>query len=124
MLTICAIFLDDENVLLVKKTNNIGWNLPGGKPKPGESDRDCLSREIKEEFSGTRIKNLRHYHTAHLDSDQERFTLRAYLVTAVGEVGPHSGEVQQSAWVNEVHNYALGDLTLRVINELRREEYL
>ncbi len=43
---VCAI--PDGRVLLCR--NHRGdWELPGGRPEPGESDRDCLIRELWEE---------------------------------------------------------------------------
>ncbi len=42
--------LVDKRLLLVRSSGKDGFYLPGGKPDPGESDREALSREIREEL--------------------------------------------------------------------------
>lgn len=46
---------DRGEVLLVKENNNEAWNLPGGGMDHGESEYDCLTRELYEEvgYKGT-----------------------------------------------------------------------
>lgn len=50
----CAIMLRDGRVLLARRAQgqkNAGlWEFPGGKVEAGESDADCLAREIWEEL--------------------------------------------------------------------------
>ncbi len=51
----CAVIRNDEGkVLAVRRgqgMDNAGkWEFPGGKVKPGESDEDCILREIHEEL--------------------------------------------------------------------------
>ena len=50
-----AIVIRENSLLLVRKRNS--WILPGGKIEDGEGDLECLSREIDEELSGTKIRN-------------------------------------------------------------------
>jgi 8-oxo-dGTP diphosphatase len=52
----CAIIRNDENEVLVvqrgKKTDHpFKWEFPGGKIKDGESEEECIIREIREELS-------------------------------------------------------------------------
>jgi 8-oxo-dGTP diphosphatase len=52
----CAIILNEENEVLVvqrgeKCDHPMKWEFPGGKIKEGESEEDCVLREIKEELS-------------------------------------------------------------------------
>lgn len=48
--SVVAIVQDDEGrVLMIHKTDNDKWALPGGGHEPGESITDTVVREVKEE---------------------------------------------------------------------------
>ncbi|MGH3798400.1 MAG: NUDIX hydrolase [Pseudonocardiaceae bacterium] len=50
VLAVSAIVTDDhDGVLLILRTDNNYWSIPGGGVKPGESVRDAAAREVKEE---------------------------------------------------------------------------
>jgi ADP-ribose pyrophosphatase len=50
----CAIILRDDKVLVVQRSEKmklpLKWEFPGGKVEIGESDEECLHREIMEEL--------------------------------------------------------------------------
>lgn len=47
---VSAIVTDDEDrILLILRTDNNYWSIPGGGIKPGESIKDAVAREVKEE---------------------------------------------------------------------------
>lgn len=51
----CAIITIDNKILAVQRSRTMNlpmkWEFPGGKIEPGETEVDCLQREIKEELS-------------------------------------------------------------------------
>lgn len=52
----CAIIRnEDDKILIVRRgvatDNPLKWEFPGGKLHPGESEEECIIREIKEELS-------------------------------------------------------------------------
>lgn len=51
----CALIFDSGRVLIARRKKGLSnqglWEFPGGKVKPGESDADCLARELREELS-------------------------------------------------------------------------
>ncbi|QBD75532.1 NUDIX domain-containing protein [Ktedonosporobacter rubrisoli] len=54
-----AIF-QDARLLLVRKRNTMKFMLPGGKIDPGESETECIVREIYEELqSHVQLETLR-----------------------------------------------------------------
>jgi 8-oxo-dGTP pyrophosphatase MutT (NUDIX family) len=44
-----AVVLGERGVLLALRSDLMGWELPGGSPRPGESDEAGLAREVHEE---------------------------------------------------------------------------
>lgn len=51
-----ALITDEENKILVVKEGQDFWSLPGGGLEHGESAKDCLVREIKEEIGIDAVK--------------------------------------------------------------------
>lgn len=51
----CAIIEKGNRVLVVQRSDKmklpLKWEFPGGKIEKGESERDCLKREIREELN-------------------------------------------------------------------------
>jgi 8-oxo-dGTP diphosphatase len=51
----CAIIVKDGKVLAVQRSATMSlplkWEFPGGKVIPGESEENCLKREIREELN-------------------------------------------------------------------------
>lgn len=47
----CAVILRKGKLLLAQRAGGGLWELPGGKLEPGESLRQCLVRELKEELA-------------------------------------------------------------------------
>lgn len=53
----CAIILKEDRILVVQRSETmrlpLKWEFPGGKVNPGESEEDCILRELKEELNIT-----------------------------------------------------------------------
>lgn len=55
MLRVCCAIIQHEDKVLVAQRNEKGllplkWEFPGGKVEQGETDEECIVREIKEEL--------------------------------------------------------------------------
>jgi len=95
------------------------WEFPGGKREPGETLRDCLAREIREELDieirvGSQIATVRHGYT------HFRITLYAFACEIV------RGEPQAigcAAWtwaaLDELDRYAFPVTDQQIIAQLR-----
>lgn len=49
----CVLVLADDSLLLVKRTDNGTWGLPGGSMEPGERLEQAAARELYEETGFT-----------------------------------------------------------------------
>lgn len=89
MRVVAAAIVRDGRVLTARRSKPAalvgGWEFPGGKVEPGESDEDALTRECAEEL-GVRIVVGAHLGTA---SDR-RIDLVLYAATLLG-VEPVAG---------------------------------
>lgn len=120
-----AVIIKDKEILLVKKKET--WILPGGKPDSGESDLECLTREVSEELSGTEIKNINYYREFEGITPHRKDELKAIVYFAdVDCLNEPSQEIKASKYVcfNDVGNYALSDITSKIVRSLKKDCYL
>ena len=121
--TINAAIIKNAKILLVRKGQS--WLLPGGKPEIGETDIECLCREVSEELSGTQLENIKFYGNfigyTHL---QERFRTDVYLANIKGELNQPSAEIAEYRWVDDTNQYNLSDMNSKVIDSLIKEGLL
>ncbi len=55
---VCAAVIRENGKILVSRRLDCGkWEFPGGKIEPGETERDCIRRELREE-TGLHVKAL------------------------------------------------------------------
>ena len=74
--------------------------LPGGKLEPGESDRECLLREINEELGAAPRSEFEHLGTFEADAANEPYHLvvaRVYRLYLANDPAT-SGEIEELAW--------------------------
>jgi NADH pyrophosphatase NudC (nudix superfamily) len=98
---VSAAIIDRGWILLVRK-NGI-YIPPGGKIRPGESQEECLRREIREELSGTEVDMIRKYKPFIGPSISGKSMIKAmiYLTSIKGKLGEASGEIENYSWVHK-----------------------
>lgn len=126
-----ALILRDDRILLCRKDRDTSkLILPGGRVEPGESDAECLSRELREELGDVALDRPEYLGTyedrAALDDPTAVKTLRLTLYrgdlrgtpTPSSEIselvwfGPHSDRTQLTP---VFINWILPDLLARGI---------
>ena len=118
------ISIENRKILLVKKGEV--WILPGGKPEDGESDFDCLFRELSEELPGLAVEGkFRHYKnfsgvTPHIGDVLEAIT---YFASTSGETNT-AMEISEAAWVSASTELKLSEITAKIIKSLEEDGYL
>lgn len=73
------------------------WELPGGKMEAGETPREALRREIREELSAE-IAVGKLLHTIQYDYPEFHLTMHCYMCTLTGEA-PHLNEHEAACWL-------------------------
>ena len=117
-----AAVINDKKILLVNKKEV--WILPGGKPEENESDLDCLSREVKEEL-GAGLDSIKYYGEFEGITPHKKDTLGAivYFADIIGKPKA-SAEINSCEWAKDASRYKLSDITSKIINSLRKDNYL
>lgn len=100
------------------------WEFPGGKVEPGETEQECLSRELREEFGvDSRVgafvaESIYHYPT-------KVIRLRAYRV-AFGDGPLRLNDHDRICWlpVEELHRLSWAPADLPILQSVREDEWL
>lgn len=113
------------NAIIIDVRKEESWLFPGGKPESGEKDIKCLYREVKEELSGTQLKNICYYRSFEgLTHKQETFRTEVYFATIDGKLGKASAEISERRFVQDIDDYKFSDINSKVIDSLKRDHYL
>lgn len=119
----CAILHKENKVLICQRSNEmklpLKWEFPGGKIEKGESRKECLKREIKEELD-LDIEVLDplemvEYHYPNFSISLYPFLCR--IISGKLTVVEHA----QAKWVylDELDNYDWAEADLPIIEELK-----
>src|SRR3989344_5698459 len=123
---ISAAIIQDKRLLIVRK--NLTWILPGGKPKNGEIDLECLCREIDEELSGTKIKDIYFYRSFEGKTPHKGDILKArvYFATIDGQLyAVRDGDsISEVTWADDFSKYDLSEITQRIVISLQQDRYI
>ena len=75
-----------------------GWEFPGGKVEPGESEREAVARELKEELEmDVTVGEL--FDVVEYDYPEFHLSMKCYLCTA-GQGGYVLKEHQDARWLS------------------------
>lgn len=103
---VAAVQDDEGRVLLIKKTDNGLWALPGGGHEPGETIADTVVREVKEEtgydVEVTRVVGLYtnpHHVMAYDDGEvRQQFSI-CFGARLIGGAARGSSESREVEWI-------------------------
>jgi ADP-ribose pyrophosphatase YjhB (NUDIX family) len=123
-----AAIVEDSQIWLVRKGDC--WIFPGGKLEKGETDMQCLEREImREEMPGvTKLWISPLYGT--FKSISQRWGTetqsRVYLADAEGNLAVVSSEILESKKFPYEETYLLktSDITSRILKKLSFDKYI
>lgn len=108
-------------ILLVREEDQPGtWVFPGGSREEGETDEECLIREIHEEVPGLIVKSFRHFVTVTgvVPNSIDGICLKVFLVDAEG-LFKRGDEIVEAEFMSDPEDLNLADATRKVIVALR-----
>jgi ADP-ribose pyrophosphatase YjhB (NUDIX family) len=124
---------DDGRLLLVRRSDTLNWELPGGKVEIGESAVDSVVREVDEE-SGIRIsvRGLAGIYTdpghvmVYVDGEvRQQFSVCFHAVRISGEPRPDENETIDAAWfrISELEQLSVHQsMRLRIDHAIRHPD--
>jgi ADP-ribose pyrophosphatase YjhB (NUDIX family) len=125
VVSVGAVVIKDERVLLVKRGHaplKGAWSLPGGVVEIGESLREALIREVREETCldvevGAVIEVLDRISRDDADRVEYHYVIVDYLCRAVGGALACASDADDARWVSrgELASYALTPALTAVI---------
>lgn len=120
---ICVVIIKNGSILLVQKQKT--WILPGGKPKNGESDIQCLVREVGEELPKLMLQNLKYFgvFTGITPHKNDKLSAEVYFADSNREITT-AAEINMAKWTDKPEKYNLSNITQKIILSLRQNGYL
>ena len=97
------ILIVDRRILSTRSKGKDTYYFPGGKREPGETDQECLVREIKEELAVDLLPATLHFvgqfvAQAHGHKEDVQVQMRCYQAAYAGTLSAAS-EIEALAWL-------------------------
>jgi 8-oxo-dGTP diphosphatase len=124
----CAIILNGNRVLVTQRSETmplpLKWEFPGGKLHEGETEEECIVREIKEELA-IDIRIIKKLTSSSYDYGTFSINLIPFLAEYInGEI--HLLEHRQAKWLNkeELAHLDWAPADIPILNELLHSEHV
>ena len=121
---VAAIIIRDGLILATQRgygEYRDGWEFPGGKVEPGESEPEALVREIEEELA-VRVEVIRHLTTISYDYPAFHLEMACFVCT-IAEGEPKLIEHEAARWLapEDIDSVAWLPADVLVVDELKRQ---
>lgn len=122
------IYIKDRKMLSTRSKGKDAWYIPGGKREVGESDKEALIREVKEELTVDLIpETIQYLETfsaqAHGKPEGVMVQMTCYLSNFEGKLIP-SAEIAEVAWHDSTVNFSILSPVDRIIIAYLKERNL
>ena len=98
---IAGLIIKDKKILVTRKYNELHFIIPGGQVKEGESARETLARELKEELSVNLIDMIYFstHQAVHFKDKNKLILMESYLAAIEGNPKATS-EINEFIWID------------------------
>jgi 8-oxo-dGTP diphosphatase len=125
---VALIYIENRRILMALSKGNEVYYIPGGKRESGESDKQALSREIKEELSADIIpESIEYYGTfeaqAHGKSPGVIVKMTCYIAGLGGEIKP-GAEIEDVAYYSYAQRGIVGPVDQLIFDDLRSKNLI
>ena len=122
------ILLVDHQILSTRSRGKDTYYLPGGKRDPGETDEECLVREIKEELAVDLVPGTLRYlgqfvAQAHGHSEGVQVQMRCYQADYAGTLSAAS-EIEELAWLGYADRLKTSPVDQQIFEWLKERDLL
>lgn len=93
-----ALLIQDEKILLVKHTYQLGWYTIGGGVEPGETPYQALQRELKEEVGVSLLTPAQLFAVYYSNNEKRDDYIIFYICQALLQKASHSAEIAAQQW--------------------------
>lgn len=114
------LFVNEDKVLLVKHTYQSGWYTIGGSVEPGETPRQAMERELKEEVGASLVMPMQLFSVYYSRNEKRDDYIIFYIGHGCTQQEITSDEIAEMRW------FAIDQLPTDVSPATRRriQEYL
>lgn len=121
----CAIILKDDKLLIARRLDGTHlenkWEFPGGKIEKGESMKNALKRELKEEL-GIEAVIGKYFETGAFDYEDRKIVLHSFFVKEFsGEIITNAHEEVRWVMIDELSCYDFPEADIPIIRRLVEE---
>ena len=117
-----GIIKKDRQVLLLWRDQDQCWSFPGGKTEPGESARQALARELREE-TGLETKATYPLINVTCPAPTQKLFLEVFMVEVIEDAGFFGGDSLQWRQVKELREADFLPANRPMLNALRLPEH-
>lgn len=125
---LALIEIQDRKILMVRSVGKDTWYIPGGKRDQGESDRQALIREIKEELGVDLIPETISFYNeyqAQAHGKEEGVLVRAKCYKSkFNEELKACSEIEEFAWFDYSKKLQVGDLAKLIFDDLKQRDLI
>ena len=95
-----TLIIRERELLLIYRSDESHWAVPGGKVEESESPTEAAVRETKEEI-GVQVELEKPFYSGEFQRDNELFLWHGYLAKTSETPEPQEKQIEKVEWIKE-----------------------